>query len=134
MHVRWCVNDFETPGNTQFTYSVFCFTHLGTYEYLAPEVIQSPMYSYEADFWSLGVVVFELLVGVPPFFRMQGDTSQKSLFKRIVHDPVPFDPRYGSQPPSRQIHSRSTLCLHAASLSQLVSPLCNLLDAPVFQG
>lgn len=38
----------------------------GTPLYMAPEVISGP-YDYKADFWSIGCVVYEMLVGKPPF-------------------------------------------------------------------
>ena len=43
---------------------------LGTPNYISPEVLDGLKYqghSFEADIWSLGVVVFILLCGVPPF-------------------------------------------------------------------
>lgn len=39
----------------------------GTVEYLSPQVIEGHSYSIEDDWWSLGVLIFELLAGYPPF-------------------------------------------------------------------
>lgn len=49
---------------------------------LAPEVILSRGYDKAVDYWSFGVLVYELLVGVSPFYRK--GTSQMDMFKRIV--------------------------------------------------
>jgi len=41
---------------------------VGTAEYLAPEIIKGTGHNKEADWWSLGILIFEMLFGGPPFF------------------------------------------------------------------
>lgn len=43
-------------------------TVCGTVFYIAPEIIANNGYSYPADWWSLGILTYELLFGFPPFY------------------------------------------------------------------
>ena len=56
----------------------------GTPLYMAPELVQEQPYNHTADLWSLGVILFELYSGQPPFYT----TSIYSLIKAIVHDQI----------------------------------------------
>jgi serine/threonine protein kinase len=44
------------------------YTLCGTPEYLAPEVILQQGHDRAADWWTLGILIFELVAGMPPFY------------------------------------------------------------------
>lgn len=52
---------------------------VGTAGYLAPEVLNGEGYSTSVDYWSIGVILYILLCGYPPF----EDDDTESLFKKI---------------------------------------------------
>ncbi|KAF5283723.1 hypothetical protein FQA39_LY17220 [Lamprigera yunnana] len=58
----------------------------GTPLYMAPELIEEHPYDHNADLWSLGCIIYELLVGTPPFCT----TSLLHLIRMIKHDHVQF--------------------------------------------
>ena len=62
------------------------FSYVGTPHYLAPEILESKNYSFAADIWSLGVVLFEMITGSVPF---DGDSKQE-IFQKILHSSVDF--------------------------------------------
>ncbi|CAA9987975.1 serine/threonine protein kinase, putative [Plasmodium knowlesi strain H] len=55
--------------------STFC----GTVDYMPPEIINQIPYDCNVDLWCLGIVIFELLVGFPPFT----DDTQERIFSQI---------------------------------------------------
>ncbi|CAH1271531.1 PKN2 [Branchiostoma lanceolatum] len=65
--------------------STFC----GTPEFLAPEVLTETSYTRAVDWWGLGVLIFEMLVGESPF---PGD-DEEEVFDSIVNDDVRY-PRF----------------------------------------
>jgi len=62
-------------------------TSVGSPGYVAPEVLTAEIYDKSVDMWSVGVILYILLCGFPPFFA---DTSTE-LFKKIIDVKYDFD-------------------------------------------
>ena len=58
----------------------------GTPEYVAPEIISGEGHDANADWWSYGILIYEMLFGIPPFFN---DNNEK-MFELILNSEVRF--------------------------------------------
>ena len=62
-------------------------SYCGTVEYMAPEIIESENYDYSVDIWSLGILLYELLMGYSPF---KDKTTKNTIVNIKLHD-LKFD-------------------------------------------
>jgi len=68
-------------------------TQCGTPGYVAPEILESVLYDTKADMWSLGVIMYILLGGYPPFIEQ----NQRDLFRKIRKGQYEFHEEYWGQ-------------------------------------
>ncbi|KAA8542601.1 hypothetical protein F0562_023753 [Nyssa sinensis] len=65
----------------------------GTTEYMAPEILLSKGHNKEADWWSVGILLYEMLTGQPPFTH----ANRKKLQEKIINEKVKLPPRLSSE-------------------------------------
>ncbi|KAM3250628.1 hypothetical protein P3S67_023044 [Capsicum chacoense] len=57
------------------------YSTVGTPDYIASELLLKKGYGCECDWWSLGVIMYEMLVGYPPFYSDEPMSTYRKVFK-----------------------------------------------------
>lgn len=81
----------------------------GTPEYIAPEVILRQGYGKPVDWWAMGIILYEFLVGCVPFF---GDTPEE-LFGQVISGRYPGE----SLCPCQDVRVLNSPAMYAAFVS-----------------
>lgn len=82
-HVR--LTDFG-HSKDEFSREDRAFSMVGSPYYMAPEVILNKGHGKEVDWWSLGVLAYEMMTGLPPFF----EENTRAAYQKLLTQPIPF--------------------------------------------
>jgi serine/threonine protein kinase len=83
-HLR--LTDFGLVKTNMDSQAATTTTFCGTPEYIAPEMLQGKPYTKAVDWWSFGILVYEMLCGIPPFY----DDNSNKMYRMVMHDPVKY--------------------------------------------
>lgn len=89
----------------------------GTPEYLSPEVLDRQGHGTAVDWWNLGMVLYEMLTGLPPWYT----TDRDKLFERLRSAPLKF-PFYVSRPAASIIQVRPKFLISLPPFSSSARP------------
>src|ERR1700712_1330278 len=73
---------------------------VGTEEYIAPEVIKGCGHTSAVDWWTLGILIYEMLFGTTPF----KGKNRNATFANILRDDVPFPEHSGTPQISKSVN------------------------------
>jgi serine/threonine kinase 38 len=82
----------ETRKNRKLAYST-----VGTPDYIAPEVFSRNGYNESVDWWSIGVILYEMLVGYPPFYAEKPADICHKILSWQKYFTIPRDARLSTQ-------------------------------------
>eukprot|EP00283_Hemiselmis_rufescens_P001972 CAMPEP_0173469804 /NCGR_PEP_ID=MMETSP1357-20121228/77552_1 /TAXON_ID=77926 /ORGANISM="Hemiselmis rufescens, Strain PCC563" /LENGTH=743 /DNA_ID=CAMNT_0014438057 /DNA_START=90 /DNA_END=2318 /DNA_ORIENTATION=+ len=82
--------DDNNEGNASHRRS---FSFVGSPYYMAPEIFLKQGHGIEADWWSLGILIYEMICGLPPFYS---DCTTKA-YRRLLTDPIEYPPHVSEE-------------------------------------
>lgn len=90
---RSCIADFRTNS------------FVGTEEYIAPEVIKGSGHTSAVDWWTLGILIYEMLYGTTPF----KGKNRNATFANILREDIPFPDHTGAPQISKYVLTLTAL-------------------------
>lgn len=81
-----CLTDFGLAKILNENAQAYSFC--GTPEYLAPEILNEKGHAFPVDWWALGILTYEMIVGFPPFYT--GSNNNAKMYELIKKKPVYF--------------------------------------------
>lgn len=97
-HGHIVITDFGLSKELNEEKNGRAYSFCGTIEYMAPEVVRSGASGHDiaVDWWSVGVLTYELLTGASPFTKDGERNNQQDISRRILSEPPPFPQRLGA--------------------------------------
>eukprot|EP01026_Neomeris_dumetosa_P071972 TRINITY_DN7304_c0_g1_i2.p1 TRINITY_DN7304_c0_g1~~TRINITY_DN7304_c0_g1_i2.p1 ORF type:complete len:483 (-),score=64.15 TRINITY_DN7304_c0_g1_i2:150-1409(-) len=81
----------EQIQNWKLNRRQLAFSTVGTPDYIAPEVLMKKGYGMECDWWSVGAIMFECLIGYPPFYSDDPMTTCRKIVNWKTYLRFPSD-------------------------------------------
>ena len=83
-------NIYNNQDEENYNYLIG-MSNVGSLLYVSPEIIEKKIYGAEVDWWSVGIIFYEMLIGFPPFFSKYDSPKETGLkiknFKKYLQIP-----------------------------------------------
>ncbi|KAA8543384.1 hypothetical protein F0562_021121 [Nyssa sinensis] len=76
---------------------MLAYSTVGTPDYIAPEVLLKKGYAMECDWWSLGAIMYEMLVGYPPFYSDDPMSTCRKIVNWRTHLKFPEEAKLSAE-------------------------------------
>jgi serum/glucocorticoid-regulated kinase 2 len=83
-HLR--LTEFRLVMTNMTSHTATMTTFCGTPEYIAPEMLVGKPYTRSVDWWSFGILVYEMLCGVPPFYHK----NLNAMYEMVINAELTF--------------------------------------------
>lgn len=87
----------EQQQHWQKNRRMLAYSTVGTPDYIAPEVLLKKGYGMECDWWSLGAIMYEMLVGYPPFYSDDPMSTCRKIVNWRTHLKFPEEASLSSE-------------------------------------
>ena len=64
-------------------------TFCGTPEYISPEMLLGTGHDHTSDWWALGILIYEMLTGIPPFYDKNRNVMFLNIERAVIRWPDP---------------------------------------------
>ena len=86
------LSDFGLARKVEDADSDELLSYCGSPIYVAPETVQRKKYCKKVDFYSLGILLFEMVAGKPPFYNKNSEVIKQNKLTKVVKFPSSMDP------------------------------------------
>jgi len=87
----------EQLSHWQRNRRMLAYSTVGTPDYIAPEVLLKRGYGKECDWWSLGAIMFEMLIGYPPFYSEEPMSTCRKIVNWRTHLKFPEEAKLSAE-------------------------------------
>ena len=91
------IEESKKTGQNVNNKQMIAYSNVGSPDYVAPEVINNEGYGEEIDWWSVGAIFYEMLIGFPPFFSENAQITCSKIKNYEKYLSIPRERKISSE-------------------------------------
>ena len=91
------IEECKKTGQNVNNKQMIAYSNVGSPDYVAPEVINNEGYGEEIDWWSVGAIFYEMLIGFPPFFSENAQITCSKIKNYEKYLSIPRERKISSE-------------------------------------